>query len=181
LSSASLKVVSAEEARLPDVEEDGATFEENASKKALEAAKFTGLPALADDSGLVVDCLDGEPGVRSARYAGEDATDDDNNRLLTGRLEKTGLPLQKRTGRFVCVFALATPDGEVHTVRGEAEGQILTEPKGENGFGYDPFFFYPEWGKTFAEVDRDKKGEVSHRGKALRKIVDVILKTLANE
>ncbi len=157
---------------VPEVHEDGATFSENAKKKALTVAKFTGLPALADDSGLEVDALGGMPGVRSARFAGEGADDDANNRKLLELLK--GLPPERRTARFRCVLALAFPDGEVYTVEGTCEGLIAEEPAGEGGFGYDPLFLIPEEGRTFAQMTREEKNSLSHRGRALRKLREVL-------
>jgi XTP/dITP diphosphohydrolase len=145
-------------------EEDGATFEENARLKAIYYSRLTAGPLFADDSGLAVDVLNGAPGVHSARYAGETATDEDNNRLLLNRLSGTESP----TGRFVCVIALAEEGNVLRTFRGEVEGKILREARGPGGFGYDPLFFYPPFGCSFGEVDDEKKFAVSHRGNALR-------------
>lgn len=156
----------------PEVAEDGATFEENALKKARALAAFSGMPTLADDSGLEVDALGGAPGVHSARYSGEEADDRKNNEKLLREL--AGVPRERRTARFVCVLALCLPgDGErrERLFRGECEGWIAFAPRGENGFGYDPVFFYPPFGKTLGEVDRETKGRVSHRGKALQRLV----------
>jgi XTP/dITP diphosphohydrolase len=148
-------------------EETGATFEENARLKAEYYSRFAPGPLFADDSGLEVDALAGEPGVRSARYAGPEATDQENNRTLLKRLCEN----LHRTGRFVCVIALAE-GGEVRrTFRGEVEGEILREPRGPGGFGYDPLFYYPPFGCTFGEVDGPEKFDVSHRGKALRALL----------
>ncbi|TAK07869.1 XTP/dITP diphosphatase [bacterium] len=155
----------------PKVVEDGKTFEENALKKARTLAEFSGFLTLADDSGLEVDALDGAPGILSARYSGENANDARNNEKLLRVL--AGLPQEKRGARFVCVIALCSPissDGRERVFRGECEGWIALEPRGENGFGYDPLFFYPPLGKTFAEIDRETKGRFSHRGKALAKL-----------
>ncbi|MBI2089409.1 MAG: XTP/dITP diphosphatase [Deltaproteobacteria bacterium] len=157
----------------PEVAEDGRSFEENALKKARALADFSGMPTLADDSGLEVDALGGAPGIHSARYSGEDANDARNNEKLLQAL--AGLPQEKRTARFVCVLALCLPDSRQRRewlFRGECEGWIAFAPKGGNGFGYDPLFFYPPFGKTFGEVDRETKGRVSHRGKALRRLVE---------
>lgn len=159
----------------PSVAEDGKTFEENALKKARALADFSGMPTLADDSGLEVDALGGAPGVHSARYSGEDATDVGNNEKLLQNL--TGIPRERRTARFVCVLALCLPASRgrrERLFRAECEGWIAFDPKGENGFGYDPIFFYPPFGKTFGEVDRQTKGEVSHRGKALKKLAEAL-------
>jgi XTP/dITP diphosphohydrolase len=148
-------------------EENGATFEENARLKAEYYSRFAPGALFADDSGLEVDALAGEPGVHSARYAGAGANDDVNNRLLLERLGDN----PNRGGRFVCVIALAE-GGEVRrTFRGEVEGEILREPRGRHGFGYDPLFYYPPFGCSFGEVDGLKKFDVSHRGKALRALL----------
>jgi XTP/dITP diphosphohydrolase len=145
-------------------EETGATFEENACLKAAYYSRFAPGLLFADDSGLAVDVLGGEPGVYSARYAGEHATDEDNNHLVLERLGNN----PDRTARFVCVIALAK-DGEiVETFRGEVEGRMLHEARGPGGFGYDPLFFYPPFGCSFGEVDDEKKFSVSHRGNAVR-------------
>ncbi|MYD62166.1 MAG: XTP/dITP diphosphatase [Gemmatimonadetes bacterium] len=157
----------------PEVIEDGETFEANAIKKAREIAKYTGLPALADDSGLVVDALNGAPGVYSARYAGEDATDETNNAKLVENLR--GIPASHRTAHFCCAMALATPDGRVQTTEATWKGRILTTPRGENGFGYDPLFFIPTHNCTSAELSSGKKNRISHRGQALRAILSCIL------
>ncbi len=148
---------------MPEAVEDGETFDDNAYKKALHYAKVLGLPCLADDSGLVVDALDGRPGVYSARYSGPDATDAKNCEKLLAELEgKTN-----RSAHFVCVLSLATPAGPALTWEGRCDGEIITERRGESGFGYDPLFFYPEFGKTFAELSMEEKSTVSHRGRAL--------------
>lgn len=155
----------------PEVIEDGRSYEENALKKARSLAEFSGYITLADDSGLEVDALGGAPGVHSARYSGEDANDTRNNEKLLRAL--AGVPQEKRGARFVCVLALCSPDssGKREWIfRGECEGWIAFAPRGENGFGYDPLFFYPPLGKTFAEIDRETKGCHSHRGKALAKL-----------
>lgn len=146
----------------PDVEETGSTFAENAVLKAVEYAKFTGELTLADDSGLEVDALNGEPGVMSARYA--PTTDERNQKVLD---LMSNVPDDKRTARFRCVIAIAEPDGDVHTCEGKVEGLIAREPRGDKGFGYDPIFYIPEFGKMFAELDADEKNAISHRGRAL--------------
>lgn len=156
---------------IPEIVEDGRSFEENALKKARAVAQFTGLPALADDSGLEVDYLGGAPGVLSSRFAGEKATYEDNNLRLLGLLK--GVPQEKRRARFRCVLALVDGDS-TQVVEGRCEGFITEEPKGEGGFGYDPIFYSPELGKTFAEVGSDLKNKVSHRGRALRKMKEVL-------
>lgn len=153
-----------------EVIEDGDTFQANASKKALYGASKTGLWCLADDSGIEVDALDGAPGVYSARYAGEDADDEANNRKLLAALED--VPDEKRTARFRCVIALAAPETAggarvVFTTEGAVEGRILREERGANGFGYDPLFFHPPSGVAFAQLSMEEKSKVSHRGKAL--------------
>lgn len=157
----------------PEVEEDADTFEGNAAKKATAVARYTGKPAIADDSGLEVDALGGAPGVFSARYAGE-GTDDKRN------LEKLLHELQRveagwRSARFVCVVALALPDGEVETFHGLVEGRIGTEPKGISGFGYDPVFLPTGFDRTFAEMSPGEKDSLSHRGMALKKLRDYLL------
>ncbi len=155
---------------IPTPEENGATFEENARLKAAYYSRLAPGPLFADDSGLEVDALGGEPGVYSARYAGVDATDDANNRLLLERLGDE----RNRTARFVCVIALAE-GGEVRqTFRGEVEGEILREARGPGGFGYDPLFYYPPFGRSFGEVDGPAKFGVSHRGKALRGMLEYL-------
>ena len=150
-----------------DPVEDGDTFEANAIIKATEFAKTLGIPALADDSGICIDALDGAPGVYSARYSGEG--DDANNELVLKNLE--GVPFEQRTARYVCVICCAYPDGTYFTVRGECEGKIGFEYRGENGFGYDPLF-YIDNGKTFAEISGEEKDAMSHRGKALRLLAE---------
>jgi len=168
LKSTNFEVVSlAEYPELPEVEEDGDTFLANAVKKAREIAAATGELTMADDSGLEVDYLGGAPGVHSARFAGEHGNNRANNEKLLKLLE--GVPWEKRTARFRCVVAVATPDGEVETAEGTCEGIITPELRGEEGFGYDPLFYFPKYEKTFAELDPDLKNSVSHRGKALRK------------
>jgi XTP/dITP diphosphohydrolase len=152
-------------AGLPEVVEDGGTFEANAVKKAAAAAAGTGLPALADDSGLVVDALEGEPGVRSARFAGPDADDAANRALLLRRLR--GVEPVARTARFVCVLALATADGGVDVVEGRCEGTLLDAERGSGGFGYDPLFVPRGEARTFAEMAGAEKARISHRGRAI--------------
>ncbi len=162
-----LAIIGLDEAEpVPAVEETGETYDANALIKAQAALAATGLAALADDSGIEVDALGGEPGVRSARFAGPAASDEDNNRLLVARL--VGVPAPQRTARFVCVAALALPDGEPIFTRGVVEGRILDAPRGERGFGYDPLFYYEPFGRSFGEAEAGAKNEVSHRGQALR-------------
>jgi len=148
---------------IPEVEEDGQTFDENAYKKASFTARVLGHPALADDSGLVVEALDGAPGVLSARYAGPDATNEQRFRKLLREMEG----ISNRKAAFECVISLAVPTGPALTYEGRCEGLIAESPVGTNGFGYDPIFFYPPFKKTFAQLTREEKGRVSHRGKAL--------------
>ncbi len=148
----------------PEVVEDGDTCEANAIKKARTIAEFTGLPAVADDTGLVVDALGGRPGVYAARYAGEDATYDDNCRKLL--LELRGVPRERRTARFLTVAAIALPSGGIRVAQGILEGEIAEEASGTLGFGYDPLFLIPELGKTLAELSPDQKNAISHRAKA---------------
>jgi len=150
-------------------EETGTTFEDNALMKAATVAQKTRLPALADDSGLVVDALGGEPGIYSARYGGR-SNDRDRNVYLLERLR--GVPPEERTARFVAVLALAYPDGHVESYRGEVEGVILEAPRGEGGFGYDPLFYLPELERTFAELAPEEKARHSHRARALAKLLE---------
>ena len=148
---------------IPEVEEDGETFDENAYKKASFTARVLGHPALADDSGLVVDALNGAPGVFSARYAGPDATNEDRSQKLLQKMEGT----THRKAAFECVISIAVPTGPALTYEGRCEGIITASPQGTNGFGYDTIFYYPPLKKTFAELTREEKGRVSHRGNAL--------------
>lgn len=167
----SYNVITMEEAGITvDVEENGKTFEENAVIKAEAIAKICGETVLADDSGLEIDYLNGEPGIYSARYMGHDTSYDIKNKSLIDRLD--GVPDEKRTARFVCAVAAAVPGKETVVVRGTMEGIIGYEIKGENGFGYDPIFFLPEYGKTSAEISPEEKNKISHRGKALRMIAE---------
>jgi len=154
------------------VSEVGDSLEENARLKATLLAAESQLLALADDSGLEVDALGGEPGPLSARYAGEGASDRDRVSYLLSRLED--VPWQKRSARFRCVIAIATPDGEVEFCSGECRGVITFEPRGEQGFGYDPIFYLPELDKTMAELPLEVKNQVSHRGQAARKVYQVL-------
>lgn len=156
----------------PRVEEKAETFEENAAEKALKIARFTKRFTLADDSGLVVEALGGDPGVRSARFAGEKTTDEENNRKLLKLLEGVAAP--RRKAKFVCVIALADKDGVAGIVRGECAGRIALAPKGKNGFGYDPVFIGSGYKKTFAELSPRTKNFISHRAKALKKSITLI-------
>ena len=157
---------------LPEVVEDGSTFAENALKKARQISRATGLLTLADDSGLEVDFLGGAPGVHSARFAGPRKSDADNNQKLLELLKD--VPEEKRTARFRCVIAVAAPGARVETAEGTCEGIVGFAPKGEGGFGYDPLFYVPEFGRTFAELSMDIKNKISHRGKALIKARDIL-------
>ena len=155
-----------------DIEENGTTYEDNAlikARTAVEAGNHQ-YPAIADDSGLSVDALDGAPGVYSARYAGGHGDDAANNALLLKNLADT--PAEERTARFVCCIALVSPDGRELTVRGETEGLIIDEARGEGGFGYDPYFYYSPFGKTFSELSAEEKNAISHRGKAIAKLAE---------
>lgn len=156
----------------PPVTEDGTTFEENARKKAKTMAEYLNLPVLADDSGLEVDALKGRPGVYSARYAGEHATDETNNIKLLRELSE--VPVGKRTARFVCALSFVQPDKPEVVVRGECEGVILNEFKGTGGFGYDPLFYIPAAGKTFGELSLQEKNRMSHRAQAIRALMEVL-------
>lgn len=150
-----------------DVEETGTTFEENSFLKANAVMQATGLPALADDSGIAVDALNGEPGIYSARYGFDDTLDDAGRvRLLLKNMEN--VPDGQRQAKFVCVITLVTPDGKTIQARGEVHGEVLREVRGEGGFGYDPIFYYPPFGKTLAQVAPEEKNRVSHRAKALQ-------------
>ncbi len=152
--------------KIPTIQEDGETFEENAAKKARFTAKILGLPALADDSGLMVEALGGAPGVRSARYAGENSTDSENNAKLISDLENVG----NRAAAFTCVIAIAVPWGPALIYEGRCDGRITEEPAGTQGFGYDPVFYFPPLQKTFAQLSTKEKNRVSHRGQALMEL-----------
>lgn len=168
-----VEVLSMKEAGVEtEIEENGITFEENAIIKARAVGKLTGELTLADDSGLEIDYLNKEPGVYSARYMGEDTSYRIKNASLIKRLE--GVPMEQRTARFVCVIAAVFPDGRVETVRGTIEGVIGYEERGENGFGYDPIFYVPELNCSTAELTPEQKNEISHRGKALRKMKEIL-------
>jgi XTP/dITP diphosphohydrolase len=162
---------------IPPCVEDGATFGENAILKAQYYGVHTRSPIFADDSGLVVDALDGAPGVYSARYSGENATDESNNRLLLEKLRG----ITDRTARFVCVIALVQRGSVLGLYSGSVEGTILEEPRGTGGFGYDPLFYYPPFGCTFGEASEERKSEVSHRGQALRKMLQAVPRLLGGE
>lgn len=157
---------------LPDTVEDGLTFAENALKKARDASLFTGLPALADDSGLVVDLLDGRPGVYSARFAGEGAGDEANNKRLLDELQ--GFGSDRRRAAFICVLAFVTPDGVERTFAGRIGGRILSASRGNGGFGYDPLFLVDGFDRTMAELGMEEKNGISHRGQAFRQFRDYL-------
>lgn len=173
LKELNVPVLSLKEAGISaDIDENGRTFTENAVIKATEIQKYTDAVVLADDSGLEIDYLNKEPGVYSARYMGEDTSYDIKNTAILERL--AGVPEEKRTARFVCAIAAALPDGTVLTSDGVMEGRIGHEIAGENGFGYDPIFYLPEFGCTSAEISPEQKNEISHRGKALVKMKELL-------
>jgi XTP/dITP diphosphohydrolase len=159
---------------LPPAIEDGQTFEENAYKKAYHTARVLGLPTIADDSGLVVPALNGEPGVFSARYAGENATDTENTNKLLEKIKG----VKDRRAFFKCVLSIAVPSGPALTYEGQCDGIIIEEKRGHLGFGYDPVFLFEEYGKTFSELSMDEKNTISHRGKALTEFKSEIKKVL---
>jgi XTP/dITP diphosphohydrolase len=158
----------------PEVIEDGDTFTANALKKATQMAAFSGLLTLADDSGLAVSALNGEPGVYSARYAGEQGDDAANNAKLLANMENVAD--EQRQAAFYCVMALAWPDGKNQTFSGKISGMLMRAERGSGGFGYDPLFLVPEYGKTTAELSPEIKNRISHRGQALRKVIPVLKK-----
>jgi XTP/dITP diphosphohydrolase len=166
-SPITLKVLS-ESKKIPEFREEGATFQEIATAKAQSVARILDLPALADDSGLVVKALDGAPGIFSARYAGESADDYQNNIKLIKKMRGK----EDRRAAFVCCIAIAKPDGDVMTFTAKCEGIILHEPEGTDGFGYDPLFYYAPLNRTFAQLTIEEKNRVSHRGKATSKLRD---------
>lgn len=159
-----------------EVEETGTTFEENALLKAREICKLSGKPTISDDSGLEIDALDGAPGIYSSRFMGEDTSYDIKNNALIEKLENVADP--DRTARFRCCMALVLSDGREFVTEGAMEGIIAREPKGINGFGYDPILFIPEYNRTSAELSSEEKNNISHRGEALRKMIEVIKKEL---
>lgn len=175
-----MHIISRDEAGVPDIEitEDGQTFEDNSLKKAREIMKLCGQITIADDSGLMVDCLDGAPGVYSARFAGEDGNDEKNNQKLLMLLE--GVPEEKRTAEFVSVITMVYPDGNIITARGECRGRIITEPAGDNGFGYDPLFVPDGYDRTFAQLTAEEKNSVSHRAVALEKLKKLLGENMEN-
>ena len=187
LADLGCKILSQKEAGIQaDVVEDGQTFEENALIKATTIAdiarkmpEYKNAVVLADDSGLEIDALNKEPGIYSARYMGEDTSYDIKNQALIDRLE--GVPDEKRTARFVCAIAAALPDGSTEVVRGTMEGRIGYEITGENGFGYDPIFYLPQFGCSSAELEPENKNELSHRGEGLRKMRKVLEEKLESK
>lgn len=169
LSDFDYEVVSMQEAGINcDVEENGTTFEENALLKAREIAKLSNCTVIADDSGLEIDYLNGDPGIYTARYAGEGATDAEKNQKVLNEL--AGVPMEERGAKFVCCMAVVFSNKEEYVVRGECNGFIAEKPIGENGFGYDPIFYVKELGCTTAQLSKEEKNKISHRGKALREL-----------
>jgi len=158
----------------PEVIEDGNSFRENAYKKARDIASYTGSPSMADDSGLAVDALHGRPGIYSARYGGDSATDADRNRMILE--EMRGIPIERRGARFICVIAIVFPDGRSFFAEGSCEGVIAETMKGGHGFGYDPIFYLPGHGKTMAELPLQEKNRISHRAKALEAAREILEK-----
>ena len=174
LSEFDIEILSKEDVGdLPEVEEDRGTFAGNALKKAKTIQQEVGLPTIADDSGLSVEALNGQPGVYSARFAGEDATDQENNRKLLGLL--SGLEDNRRRAHFICVMAFIDEDGNEEIVEGKCHGEIGFEPQGVNGFGYDPLFIPDGYQKTFAQLNSEVKNKISHRAKALKKMRQVLV------
>ena len=157
---------------MPDIIEDGSTFSENSLIKAKAVSAFTGLVSIADDSGLSVDALDGRPGVLSARYGGKGIDDKSRNILLLEEMKD--IPFEKRNAKFVCVITLFFPDSRSYSVSGECHGIINFSPSGDNGFGYDPVFFLPEFNRTMAELSIDEKNKISHRGKAIDSLAELL-------
>lgn len=157
---------------VPEINEDRLTYAGNAIKKASIIAKLKGIPAIADDSGLEVDVLNGAPGIMSARFAGANADYEDNNRKLLELLKD--VPQEKRSARFQCAMAFVHPSGWIEVTTGTYEGVIISEPRGNNGFGYDPIFYAPRLGRTFAELTRDEKNQISHRRVALEKMKRIL-------
>ena len=170
-----MTIVPRDEADIPNIEiiEDGETFEENSYKKAYEIMKLCGKPTIADDSGIMIDYLDGAPGVYSARFAGEECDDDANNAKMLRLLD--GVPYEKRTAKYVAVITLIYPDGETLVARGEIHGHIMLEPEGSNGFGYDPYFQPDGYEHTFGVIDSEVKNKISHRANALIKLRQLLL------
>ena len=178
LSSLPVRLLSLEDfPDMPEISEDGSTFAENAGQKARTVARLTGRVAIADDSGLTVDALQGRPGVYSSRYAGDQATDEDRYQKLLKEME--GIPEGKRQGAFVCAIAVASPDGDADIVEAKWRGTIMFSPRGTNGFGYDPVFFIPELNQTVAELAPTLKNKISHRAQAFEKLKRVLPKYLS--
>jgi len=178
LSPFSLKILSLEDfPGIPEVLEDGATFAENAGKKAKTIARLTGRLSIADDSGLAVEVLKGRPGVFSSRYAGENATDQERCQKLLEEMAE--IPPGQREAAFLCVIAVALPDGKMQVVQGECRGSIAFAPRGKHGFGYDPIFFIPEFAKTMAELEPEVKNRISHRARALEQLRLILPKFLS--
>ncbi len=178
LASFSLKLRSLKDfPEIPDVVEDGATFSENAGKKARTVAHLTGRLTIADDSGLCVDALQGRPGIFSSRFAGEEASDRERYQKLLD--EMTGVPEGQRGAEFICVMAIVSPEGEMQIVEGKCRGRITFTPQGKHGFGFDPIFFVPEFGKTMAELEPEVKNQISHRAQALKKLKLILPQFLA--
>ncbi|MDT8442824.1 MAG: XTP/dITP diphosphatase [Desulfuromonadales bacterium] len=173
LEATNIKILSLEAfPEIPEVLEDGETFAANAVKKAETIASSTGLPSLADDSGLVAAALQGRPGVHSARFSGAEADDRSNNRKLLNEMSR--VPEPQRQAAFCCVMALCLPDEPTRLFEGRVEGLILNQEQGDGGFGYDPLFWLPEFGCTMAELPVDKKNRISHRGQALRQVIEYL-------
>lgn len=173
LNKPDIEIISMREAGITDdIEENGSTFSENSLIKARAVSERTGFPAMADDSGLEVDYLNGEPGIYSARYLGRDTGHDKKNAYILEKL--SGVKDEERGARFVCAASLVLPNGREFVRMGVMEGRIAYEAKGSNGFGYDPIFFLPEYGKTSAELSPEEKNRISHRGKALMQIKELI-------
>lgn len=170
-----MTIIPRDEADIPNIEivEDGETFEENSYKKSYEIMKLCGKPTIADDSGIMIDYLEGAPGVYSARFAGEECDDDANNAKMLRLLE--GVPYEKRTAKYVAVITLIYPDGETLVARGEIHGHIMLEAEGSNGFGYDPYFQPDGYEHTFGVIDPETKNKISHRANALIKLRQLLL------
>ncbi|MGC8811643.1 MAG: XTP/dITP diphosphatase [bacterium] len=158
--------------QIPEIIEDGTTFAENAQKKASVISRLTGHLAIADDSGLCVEALQGKPGIFSSRFAGENANDAERCQQLLSQLE--GIPLDQRKAIFICAIAIASPEGKMEVVEGKCSGLISLYPRGTHGFGFDPIFFLPKLGKTMAELSPEEKNKISHRSRALRKIKKIL-------
>ena len=176
-SISDLNIISiAEIGPTPDVIEDGSTFEENAQKKAIEISKYTDYPVLGDDSGLMIDALDGRPGIYSARYGGKEISDSKRNQLILEEMQ--GIKIEKRNAKFVCAISIVFPGSKKHSFQGECHGLISKSMTGKHGFGYDPIFFLPEQNKTMAEISLKVKNKISHRAIALDKAKNILEKIL---